>query len=219
MFWELVMVLVWGLYSSLSIHTLTHTPPHMHTLTRTHMHTHTSTHSHTHSNIISFIPAALTSPVIVEIVVFQNTSGAQAITNSANTPDNPVSQFTWVGPQQFSSSGGMATIQLELTEGSGLDVQVYRANEASGWVYQALDTTIANGMASAQTSSGGMFVAASSKTAIAAIATVLVVLVVLATIITVTLVVYFRVKKGAWGKFKTAVKSVPKLRRHVAGKV
>ena len=88
----------------------------------------------------------------------------------------------------------------------------------SGWVYQALDTAVANGMASAQTNSGGMFVAA-SKTAIISVATVLVVIVVLATVVTVSLVVYFRVKKGAWQNFKTAVKNVPKLRRHVAGKV
>ena len=171
-----------------------------------------------HSNMISFPPAALTSPVTVQVEVFQNASGAQAITNSPNTPDYTVSAFTWVGPQQFPDVRGSATVQLALS-GTGPNVQVYRANEASGWVYQALDTAVANGMASAQTNSGGMFVAASSKTAIISVATVLVVIVVLATVVTVSLVVYFRVKKGAWQNFNTAVKNVPKLRRHVAGKV
>ncbi|KAL5516652.1 hypothetical protein EMCRGX_G002039 [Ephydatia muelleri] len=170
------------------------------------------------SNMISFPPAALTSPVTVQVEVFQNASGAQAITNSPNTPDYTVSAFTWVGPQQFPDVQGSAVIQLALS-GTGPNVQVYRANEASGWVYQALDTAVANGMASAQTNSGGMFVAASSKTAIISVATVLVIIVVLATVITVSLVVYFKVKKGAWQNFKTAVKNVPKLRRHVAGKV
>ena len=188
--------------------------------------------------MISFPPAALTSPVTVQVEVFQNASGAQAITNSPNTPDYTVSAFTWVGPQQFPDVQGSATVQLALS-GTGPNVQVYRANEASGWVYQALDTAVANEMASAQTNSGGMFVAASSKTAIISVATVLVVIVVLATVVlatvvlatvvlatvvlatvvTVSLVVYFRVKKGAWQNFKTAVKNVPKLRRHVAGKV
>ena len=172
----------------------------------------------THSNMISFPLATLTSPVTVQVEVFQNASGAQAITNSPNTPDYTVSAFTWVGPQQFPDVQGSATVQLALS-GTGPNVQVYRANEASGWVYQALDTAVANGMASAQTNSGGMFVAASSKTAIISVATVLVVIVVLATVVTVSLVVYFRVKKGAWQNFKTAVKNAPKLRRHVAGKV
>eukprot|EP00731_Ephydatia_muelleri_P001806 Em0001g1806a len=170
------------------------------------------------SNMISFPPAALTSPVTVQVEVFQNASGAQAITNSPNTPDYTVSAFTWVGPQQFPDVQGSAMVQLALS-GTGPNVQVYRANEASGWVYQALDTAVANGMASAQTNSGGMFVAASSKTAIISVATVLVVIVVLATVVTVSLVVYFRVKKGAWQNFKTAVKNVPKLRCCVAGKV
>ncbi|KAL5516671.1 hypothetical protein EMCRGX_G002066 [Ephydatia muelleri] len=143
------------------------------------------------SNMISFPPAALTSLVKVQVEIFQNASGAQAITNSPNTPDYTVSAFTWVGPQQFPDVQGSATVQLALS-GTGPNVQ---------------------------TNSGGMFVAASSKTAIISVATVLVVIVVLATVVTVSLVVYFRVKKGAWQKFKTAVKNVPKLRRHVAGKV
>eukprot|EP00731_Ephydatia_muelleri_P001798 Em0001g1798a len=134
---------------------------------------------------------ALGGFVTCKVEIFQNASGAQAITNSPNTPDYTVSAFTWVGPQQFPDVQGSATVQLALS-GTGPNVQ---------------------------TNSGGMFVAASSKTAIISVATVLVVIVVLATVVTVSLVVYFRVKKGAWQKFKTAVKNVPKLRRHVAGKV
>ena len=144
------------------------------------IHAPTPTPTPPHSNCP---PATLTSPVTVQVEVFQNASGAQAITNSPNTPDYTVSAFTWVGPQQFPDVQGSATVQLALS-GTGPNVQVYRANEASGWVYQALDTAVANGMASAQTNSGGMFVAASSKTAIISVATVLVVIVVLATVVT-----------------------------------
>eukprot|EP00731_Ephydatia_muelleri_P001869 Em0001g1869a len=118
----------------------------------------------------------VSSPVTVQVEVFQNASGAQAITNSPNTPDYTVSAFT----------------------------PGYRRRQRNGLCPDH---------------SGGMFVAASSKMAIISVATVLVVIVVLATVVTVSLVVYFRVKKGAWQNFKTAVKNVPKLRRCVAGKV
>ena len=95
----------------------------------THVPTHP--HPHTHSNMISFPPAALTSLVKVQVEIFQNASGAQAITNSPNTPDYTVSAFTWVGPQQFPDVQGSATVQLALS-GTGPNVQVYRANES--WI-------------------------------------------------------------------------------------
>lgn len=111
-------------------------------------------------------------------------------------------------------------IRIELDQGLGSDTKIYLANSNSQGSFRELDTKVANGMATAYSTTGGVVVASSSVIAqyvIIATAAFLVIVVLIAIVATG---VYFRVRKDKWEKVKGRVSGgMNNIRRSFAKEV
>ena len=94
------------------------------------------------------------------------------------------------------------TISMMLDDDARSDTKMYIANKNTGGSFRELDTNVENGMATASTNEGGVFVAASPViTAYITVATVLFVLAVISIAI-IAVVIYFRVRREKWHRVK-----------------
>ena len=139
-----------------------------------------------------------------------------------SAPANTASAFTLLEPLEvFEGSEGMATVSFPIDPAVGGSPRVFRANPASAWNYEPLDTEIIDGRAVAQTDQGGVFVAASGQNLGAYVGIAIAILVVLLVAVAVVgVIVYFAVRPEKWQKTKDNVhKAKTKVTRSFAKQV
>jgi len=135
---------------------------------------------------------------------------------SLDLPDDPVSEYVTVetmgGRQE-----GMFTVSLSVSDEN--DVHIIRYSSSNGWNPRELDTEVSNGMATAQTDQGGVFVASGSPTNYVLIGALVGSLLVVALII-VAIIVFFVVRRDKWHKVKATLKNTKtNVTRSFASKV
>jgi hypothetical protein len=157
---------------------------------------------------LEFPQAALSTAGQYSIEEFTDKDQLEAMTDVRAVSDagETVSSYILVSPPtQFDSqNGGMATIAIPIdTNVASGDVTIVRANAASRWEYVELDTRVEDDMATADTSSGGVFVVNSQINSglIAGVVVAAFVLLVIG-IAFGGLVVYFVVRRDKWQKAK-----------------
>lgn len=141
----------------------------------------------------------------------------------AGKPDNLNSPFVNVMPHgHFEGVQGMANITIKLDNSASISgVTLYRASPQSNYAFTALETTVVDGNAMAQTDQGGIFVAGSGINFGAVVGGVVagVVLLLLA-IVLVGTIIYFVARPEKWQKAKNnAKKAQMKMKRSFARQV
>lgn len=135
---------------------------------------------------------------------FENTDMTEA--DEINTGQK-LSSYINVNPTRFpgldTANGQRASISMKFDSSISSGVKIMRANAESRWEYVELDTTVEDDTATAETSSGGVFVVTG------AVATGLIAGVVIAAFVLLMvgiaiggLVVYFIVRRDKWQKTK-----------------
>ena len=107
----------------------------------------------------------------------------------------------------FHVNSGPAQIQIPINDNTVTNVKVYRASSSSAWQYEELETTTVDGMATASTSTGGVFVVASPVVTVWIVASVVVVMLLLVLFVVGGVIVYFLVRREKWYATKEKVKS------------
>lgn len=139
-----------------------------------------------------------------------------------NLPANQASGFKRVDPvTQFQGAQGMADISIDLGDADSSSVVIMRANAASTWVFQPLDTQVIDGRAVAQTDQGGYFVASTPvQYGLVVGIPVAVILLLLIVVVVIGVIVYFRLQPAKWASAKENVhKTQVKVKRSFAKQV
>lgn len=140
-----------------------------------------------------------------------------------NAPPVIISSYVGVEPHtQFEGAAGMAKISVEFDEQLvERGIRLYVANRMTNYVFTALDTTVENGRAVAETNQGGIFIAGSGVNydlvvglSVAGVVLLIVILMVVGTVI------YFVVRPEKWKSTKSNVKKTQmKVKRSFAKQV
>lgn len=179
-----------------------------------------------HRTNVNFDRGVLTEAVTLRLQMYSNSSAAtSAVSELAGAdipePGSSVSNFYLLDPtDQFHTDSGMAEIQIELQDSTATNYKVYRANEASGWQYEELETEEVDGLATASTSTGGVFVVASPIVTAWIVVSVVLVILFLVLFVVGGVVIYFIVRREKWHSTKDKVSSGMKnISRSFAKKV
>ena len=162
---------------------------------------------------VTFDRGTLTEPVFVRLEVYPNSSYALDIIREAagygiSEPGSAVSRYYRLDPaSDFHVNSGQAQIQIPIDDRTATNTKVYRASASSAWQYEELDTTTTDGMATASTSTGGVFVVASPVVTAWIVASVVVVILLLVLVVVGGVTVYFIVRREKWRATKEKVKS------------
>lgn len=143
---------------------------------------------------------------------------------NVNLPANVASGFKRVDPPRRlpqTAERMMATIVIDIDEGTPSNAIILQANENNFWIFEPLDTEIVDGQASAQTDGGGYFVVATPlQYGLVVGIPVAIVIILLIAIIVLLLVIYFRLRPEKWSSAKESVqKSQMKIKRSFAKQI
>jgi len=132
-------------------------------------------------------------------------------------PDNPVSETVTVETMGGNQQGSFS-VSLSVSEEND-EVRILRYSASNGWNARELDTEVSNGMATARTDQGGVFVASGSSPNYvligALVGSLLVVILIIGAVI-----IFFIVRRDKWQKVKSTVKNTKtNVTRSFASKV
>ena len=176
------------------------------------------------SNTLVFTRGTVSMPSVITMSELSNITDAMKLVGRNNLPPNIVSSFIMVDPPNtFPGSLREAQIELDLDNQvtSAAGVSVYRASEESDWIFERLDTSTAGGLAMAQTSQGGLFVASSKVDTGLVVGVVVAILILLVIAILVAgVIIYFRARPDKFASVKSSLSKTPmKLKRSFAREV
>ena len=130
--------------------------------------------------------------------------------NSAESaPGNAQSDYYYItsdsGDTLAEDTQSNIEVNIKLDNEFGSDTKIYVANENTDGAFRELDTKVANGVATAYTTEGGVVVASASVVTQYVIIATVVFLVIIIVLAVVATGIYFRVRRDKWEKVKGKV--------------